>query len=232
VSSLSKYLKRHFTLLVAAIRRLRGQRWRFGSLQGKFTRIYRRNVWGNAESVSGVGSTLRETEVIRRGLPAILERISARTLLDLPCGDFNWMKGVNLNVDIYIGGDIVRELVELNAQRYGNDQRRFVTLDITRDRLPEVDVILCRDCLGHFEFADIFLALCNFKHSKSKYLLTTTYPSVRENEDIFSSDWRPINLQSDPFCFPEPLWLVNEQSLEGSESDKSLGLWRVSTLPG
>ena len=142
------------------------------------------------------------------------------------------MKGVNLNVDIYIGGDIVRELVELNAQRYGNDQRRFVTLDITRDRLPEVDVILCRDCLGHFEFADIFLALCNFKHSKSKYLLTTTYPSVRENEDIFSSDWRPINLQSDPFCFPEPLWLVNEQSLEGSESDKSLGLWRVSTLPG
>jgi hypothetical protein len=39
-------------------------------------------------------------------------------LLDIPCGDFNWMKLLNLGVD-YIGADIVGELIAENRRRFG-----------------------------------------------------------------------------------------------------------------
>lgn len=71
-----------------------------------FTSIYRNNGWGSLESRSGAGSTLASTANIRRELPGLVERLNIRTLLDAPCGDFNWMKEVALPAGCTISAPI------------------------------------------------------------------------------------------------------------------------------
>ena len=45
-----------------------------GSLEDRFTQIYRGNWWLSDESVSGPGSTLETTEDIRAFLPSLLKQ--------------------------------------------------------------------------------------------------------------------------------------------------------------
>ena len=78
-----------------------------------FTEIFKRNFWGDRESVSGSGSNQEQTRVIVREIPRVLKEVGARTLLDLPCGDFNWMQRVDLSGVSYTGGEIVQDLVDL-----------------------------------------------------------------------------------------------------------------------
>lgn len=192
-----------------------------------FSKVYEENLWADSESVSGAGSTLVKTEVIRQALPALLTDLGANSMLDAPCGDFNWMQHVELGRVRYVGADVVPGLMARNQQLYGTALREFVALDITRDRLPRADVILCRDCFLHLSFRDIRAAVANFKSSNAEYLLATTYPEVTEHRDIATGPGgRYVNLQLSPFKFPEPLKMIVEDGKLG----KHLGLWRLQQL--
>jgi hypothetical protein len=205
----------------------------FRSPEVTFTRIYRNNRWGSSESHSGTGSDLVQTSEIRRQLPLLIAELQCRSILDVPCGDYNWMSHVELDVASYIGADIVSALAEANQATFGDDVHAFVTLDLTRDKLPPADLILCRDCLAHLSFSAIGSALRNMRSSGSKYLLTTTYTARDQNHDISTGAWRPINLELPPFNFPSPLRLIDELSTEfdGQFADKHLGLWLLADLP-
>jgi hypothetical protein len=191
-----------------------------------FSDIYRNNWWADPESVSGRGSTLARTEVIRRELPTLLKSVGARSLLDAPCGDFNWMRYVDLADITYVGADVVPELIARNNEIASGAGKKFAVLNITRDGLPEVDVVLCRDCFIHFSFRDIDAAIANFKRSNSVFLLATTHIKVSENEDIQTGGWRSVNLQLPPFNFPQPERFI----MEDHELGKCLGLWKLEDL--
>ena len=77
-----------------------------------------------------------------------------------------------------------------------------------------------------------FRALRNICDSGSTYLMTTSFPGRRKNEDIVTGQWRPLNLEVAPVAFPAPLRIVNEGCTEGDGAfrDKSLGLWRVDDV--
>ncbi|MFC9254517.1 class I SAM-dependent methyltransferase [Amycolatopsis thailandensis] len=200
--------------------------------QDRFTYIFRSRLW-TSSSVSGPGSESVQTQGLREQLPALLERFGVRTLLDLPCGDFGWLSEVDLDLDRYIGADIVTDLVEANAARFRDDPvREFRILDLTGDPLPAADLVLCRDCLVHLSFADIERALGNLRRSGSRYLLTTTFTELGTNNDIVTGDWRPLNLCREPFGFPEPLAVLVEGCTEegGAYADKSLGLWEIASI--
>lgn len=199
----------------------------------RFSTIFMKNVWGSKESKSGRGSILDQTAIIRREIPLILRDIKATTLLDVPCGDFNWLQHVNLGLKKYIGGDIVPEIIAQNRKKYEDDKKIFKLMDITTTKLPKVDVILCRDCLVHLSYKDIFTAIKNFKNSKSTYLLSTTFTSRTINRNIFTGGWRPINMQQSPFNFPQAVRVINEHCTEadGRMADKSLGLWKLEDIP-
>jgi len=194
-----------------------------------FTEIYQANYWGNPESRSGNGSDLDQTAALRRRLPAALKQLGVRTLLDIPCGDFFWMSRCALDLDRYIGGDIIAALVARLNEIYGDDRHEFRRLNLTVDRLPTVELILCRDVLVHFSHADVRRALRNMKESSSRYLLTTTFVGREQNADVPTGQWRPLNLQRPPFSLPEPILLIDEECSEGAGhfADKSLGLWRL-----
>jgi hypothetical protein len=197
-----------------------------------FEKIYDLHHWYNAESKSGPGASLRQTKTVRTILPALFKELNIKTILDIPCGDFNWMKDVDLTTYGYCGADIVNSVVKDNDTVYTQKGRQFIWADITTSALPKADLIFCRDCLVHFSFNDIEKAIRNLKKSGSKYLLTTTFPT-RSNEDIITGSWRPINLESAPFLFPAPIRLFNENCTEGHGmfTDKSLGLWDIERLP-
>lgn len=198
-----------------------------------FRRIYRENHWKGEESVSGEGANSAQTAVLEAQLPILIEQLDVNTLLDLPCGDFSWMQRVDLPGVTYIGADIVPELIAENQKRYGREQRQFVTLDLIEDPLPEADLLLCRDGFVHFSLADIFRAFANIKRSQLEYVLMTTFPGCKKNEDITTGDWRVLNVERPPFNLPPPIRCIQEDCTEGGGQfrDKSLGVWRVSTLP-
>jgi hypothetical protein len=197
-----------------------------------FRDIYRRHHWSGGESASGAGASLDQTRELRRSLPALLNELRVATLLDLPCGDYGWMRTLELPVDRYIGADLLPEIVEPLASALGDDRREFRVLDLTRDRLPHADLLLCRDCLVHLSYADIRRALGNAVESGIPYILTTTFPRCEANEDIVTGDWRVIDLEGSPFHLPAPMRILNEGCTEGGGvfADKSLGLWRTGQL--
>ncbi|KKL68199.1 hypothetical protein LCGC14_2127340, partial [marine sediment metagenome] len=75
----------------------------FKPVKLKFSEIFFQNAWDCEESLSGSGSSLVQTVSIRKELPILLKKINAMSLLDIPCGDFNWLNKTNLTIDKYIG---------------------------------------------------------------------------------------------------------------------------------
>jgi hypothetical protein len=195
-----------------------------------FRAIYASNHWGASER-SGAGASFDQAASVLTQLEALVEQLGVRTLLDVPCGDFAWMR--HLRADLpYIGGDVLPELVAANQRHFGGPNRRFTTIDILRDPLPDADLLLCRDCLVHFSFDDIRAALATIGRSRCQWLLTTTFPECDNNEDIVTGDWRPLNLERPPFNLPPPDRMLNERCTEGGNTfaDKSLGLWRLDRV--
>ena len=85
-----------------------------------FSRIYRDNAWGDTRSKSGSGSSLVATDKIRQQLPDLMRSYNLESLLDAPCGDFIWMREIVENVKVYIGVDIVPELIDRNNEFFAN----------------------------------------------------------------------------------------------------------------
>src|SRR6185295_15560120 len=105
---------------------------------------------------------------------------------------------------------IVAEMIERNRRTFGNAQREFHCLDITADKLPRADLVLCRDCLVHLSFKDVFRALENIRRSGARFLLTTTFSKREQNRDIETGNWRPLNLERAPFSMPPPQLIVDD----------------------
>jgi hypothetical protein len=196
-----------------------------------FERIHADNEWGDPESRSGPGSTEARGVPLRSALAGLFERHSVATLLDAPCGDFNWMRHVTSGLRVsYTGVDVVREVISRNDASHGDERHRFLCGDITRDPLPRADLILCRDALVHLSFGDIRSALDNFRASGSRFLLTTTFVDLPRNEDIRTGGWRPLNLQAAPFHFPEPVETIDDLPAGGAAPGKRLALWELASL--
>jgi hypothetical protein len=169
--------------------------------------------------VSGSGSTKEATAHLRSELVRIIKDRNISSILDLPCGDKNWIKQLFTFFDYfgvkYTGADIVEEL------------NPDIVLDITNDALPAADLLICRDCLVHLSYTDIIKALANIRISPIKYLLVTTFPKHR-NTDIQTGQWRPINMALSPINMAEYLDIIDEWCLEPGFDDKSMVLYRIN----
>ncbi|MDT5244813.1 MAG: hypothetical protein QOD36_2189 [Mycobacterium sp.] len=194
------------------------------SAEDIFSEIYDTNGWRSRESKSGGGSTLAATAELRAELPQLLSDLDVGVIIDAPCGDFNWMRHVDLPVQQYIGGEIVPGLIDRLTHEYATDHRRFMLLDVAQDPLPPADALFCRDLFLHLSFADIERVRRNFIRSDCKYLITSTYPNIKVNFDILTGEVRPMNLLLPPYNWPEPFRLINDNADE--LMDRQMGVWR------
>ena len=164
------------------------------------------NLWGNPESRSGDGSTLRYTEGLRKVLPNLLRELEAKTFLDAPCGDFHWMRHVAMPEEVeYIGGDIVAPMIRRLQKRYASPKRHFLVLDVVNDPLPKSDLWMCRDLVFHLPNQDVLRLLDNFLRADIEWLLITSHVEEQDaNRDIRPGQFRFVNLLLPPFSLPQP----------------------------
>ena len=190
----------------------------------RFDLIYKTNFWSSNESVSGYGSELKNTINIEKEIINIIKKYQIKSILDAPCGDFNWVKNILDKELSYIGGDIVQEIIDNNIRKFKSNNIKFIKLDITDESLPDSDLMICRDCLIHLSFQSIKLFFENFRKSNINYLLLTTYKmkdTTKEidNLDIPDGEYREIDLSKPPFYLPKPL----EEILDKQEFNKNSG---------
>ena len=199
-----------------------------------FNEIYKNKIWTMGEPdvpLSGPGSSIEHTVPLRQAFPEILDIFGVKTLLDAPCGDMTWMSVMLKDVDItYIGGDIVKSVVDENIVKYGNSKTFFTHLDITKDPLPNSDMMLCRDCLFHFPFEYIKIALNNFYQSGIKYLMATSHSFNVPNIDINIGDFRCLDLTQEPFLLGRPLYTVEEVA-EAPGIRRHVNVWSREQIP-
>jgi hypothetical protein len=156
-------------------------------------------------SVNGPGSSLDCTTGLVQELPGLLKRYGITSILDAPCGDWNWMQHVNLGGGImYLGWDVDLVQIQRNRERFGSPHPRikmpgptqwdemdfreraacvwfYAENLLTTTKIPTMDAILCRDFLAHLPTEHIISVLARFKASGTKYLLASTYPGAQND---------------------------------------------------
>lgn len=187
----------------------------------------------NLESKSGVGSSTINTEDLRKKLDSLFQILDIKSMIDAPCGDFNWMRIFLKNKTIqYIGIDIIEKNIINNNLIYKNDLTNFYLGDLRDCHIPKADLIFCRDCLVHLSHQDNEQIIKNFKKSDCKYLMMTTFSAREHNPDTNAPNWRPLNMRLYPYKFPEPIFTINENCSEnrGKYSDKSICVWDLQEI--
>lgn len=223
----AKEVARH---LLYALGRKRGFDHLEGDRAARFATIYRTGVWQCGDSAapsSGLGSTLEVTEPLRHALPGLVRELDVRTLLDIGCGDYTWMRDVELGCD-YVGIDIVESVIEANHAAFSGPSRTFLLTDAV-EGLGELraDLVLCREVLFHLSFADARALLRNALATGCTHLLLTSDDATVFNSDIESGDFRVVNLRQRPFSLPEPARRIEDSRLvEG----RYLGLWSAAAV--
>jgi hypothetical protein len=194
----------------------------------RFREAYRSRAWAPSKgqlSLSGLGSEASATRTIVEALPALLGHLGCETLLDVGCGDWNWMREVRLPCD-YVGIDIVPEVIEAN-RRYERAGVEFEVGDAIEGPLPKADVVLCREVLFHLSFRDGMAALGNMQ-AAGQWLLTTSDAAIWFNSDIETGDFRRINLERAPYRLPRPRAVISD---DGVCKGRVLALWAAADLP-
>jgi hypothetical protein len=202
----------------------------------KFGLIYKLNYWSGPfsnRSVSGYGSDKEATQNIVSDLESFIKQHKIKTILDIPCGDFSWMKNVNFNGAEYIGADIVEDLILSNKLSYTSESTSFKVMDVTSDLIPEVDLVFVRDCFIHLSNQDVTKAISNIKRSKSCFFAATTFSSEEvDNKNIITGDFRFINLLKKPFELPEPFDILDDgfDNKDKIYSCKKISIWKLDEL--
>jgi SAM-dependent methyltransferase len=196
-----------------------------------FTLYYNRNLFGDPESRSGTGSSLQATRNLRPELSATFERFGIESVLDVPCGDFNWMKALDWSRITYLGGDIVEDMIRKNQAEHGSGNISFQVLDILQGNLPTCDLVICRDLFIHFDNRSIATALRRISESKPKLVGLTQFNATRANKDIRIGSFRPVNLMAAPFNLPPPVHVIKDTDYIDIWG-KTLSFWTPENFAG
>jgi SAM-dependent methyltransferase len=190
---------------------------------------------GKVRSRSGSGSTLEATAALRAALPGLLARHGVKRFLDAPCGDWFWMRHVDLGDVHYTGGDIAREVLDGVIAEHAGEGREFIHLDITADPLPQADMMMCRDCLFHLKWWLRWRFFENFVASGIPWLLTSMHHTRVNRRLKKNGGFAPFNPCAAPFNFADPLETISESgeiNLDPAFLDtargrrqRSMGLW-------
>jgi len=201
-----------------------------------FTSIYKSNHWVQDDdilpieniSVSGHGSNINTEQFynLEKNLNKLIESYNIESILDMPCGDFLWMKEILKNKKInYLGIDIVEELIRKNKSKFKNNNIEFETHDIvTFSSKRSFDLIIVRDLFIHIDNSDILKILDNIKHLDFKYIALNSYEN-QINQNVTIGKHRKINLLAHPFNLKKPFY-----SFKDFEKDKHIFVYKKFDL--
>ena len=209
--------------------------------EGVFTEVYQELGWSKRqmESVSGTGSTLENTEILRSELPKVCKKYDINNIVDIACGDFNWMKEIVNEFKYYRGVDIVKDLIKANKEKYKNFENvDFMVADVITEfdkciKGKDIDAVILKDVLVHFPNKYVMKVLDSLHKSSIKYVFITHFDSIELNCDIGEfNGWRPQNFTLSPWKMDKPLQSIISPTEEykwgdNDNTDKTLSLWQI-----
>ncbi|MCP3388889.1 hypothetical protein NLM27_08895 [Bradyrhizobium sp. CCGB12] len=141
-----------------------------------FDTIYRDNMWGGPDKLSGYGSSGPHAAAYIDFVKRFAKEKGVRTVLDGGCGDFSIGSQICDCVESYIATDISDVIIGVNKVRHSAFKNvEFRRLDLCVDPLPPADLITIREVFQHLSNADIALALANIEKSSARYVLITEH---------------------------------------------------------
>jgi 2-polyprenyl-3-methyl-5-hydroxy-6-metoxy-1,4-benzoquinol methylase len=190
-----------------------------------FDKIAATRAWGSAETISGPGSTIEACRPILERLPEWLSRYKIRKIVDLGCGDFNWLRCADLSGIEYDGYDVAPLAIAAAAQ-HAKPTLRFHQADIIRMEVPKGDLIILKDVLIHLPDKEALQVLGAIRKSGSSYFAATTSPGFdnASRKGLTIGAFSPINLEAAPFQLPAPLDQVEVPHREGNPR-KLFAIW-------
>ncbi len=174
-----------------------------------FTELYTQNTWGDTETRSGCSARMNRTESIRAKFPSLFQSLTITSVLDVGCGDWNWMRHVDLSGVSYLGIDIVEPLIESLQATYTRPNVHFQKMDGLTEPPETADLWLVRDVLGLYGYDECKQLFQQFLSSESRFIAITTIDAC-ENKDCLAGTWRPLNLLDAPFNLPEPVCVIDD----------------------
>lgn len=190
--------------------------------------IYEQRFWGGKDSDFYSGEGSHNSKIIQPYIDALTRFLKSNnsqlTVCDLGCGDFNVGKALFPYTKIYIGIDIVEDLIERNKQLFKADHLTFKCLDISQDDLPKTDCVIIRQVFQHLSNQEIQQILD--KLSVFKYLILTEHIPVGKftpNIDIIANSQNRLKYNSgvdvlaEPFNFKvKKIQVLNEVVLDNN----------------
>ena len=145
------------------------------------------------ESLSGPGSTIKNTSEVRKLIQTFLINNNIKSILDLGCGDWNWFSLLDLRETSYLGWDADTDMIVSHLFNYGGDNIEFDVKDIVLEPYPQSDLIICRDVLFHMPI-QMALSVLNKIKKSCKYLISTSFREVDINTGIGDKNWGYYNI--------------------------------------
>jgi len=194
-----------------------------------FKLIFKTNHWGRYQKidlknlqVSGVGSipNTKQTQSVIEGLSNFCKKENIKSILDMPCGDFAWMKDfMKLNNNIlYTGYDVVEEIIEINNSIYSKTNIKFFTKDIVEiEDYGNFDLVFIRDFFIHISNKEIIKVINSLKNSKIKFFAfsshNNTFSSSEKhdlNSEVALGQHRKLNMCIKPFYMKDYYFSISE----------------------
>ena len=178
-----------------------------------------RQKWGG----NGSGSTPANVAPLVAALPALIAKYDVRSVIDLGCGDVDWIAPVMRELSVrYIGVDVVPDPIAANKLKHPDLE--FHHIDGPADVLPEVDLVICRDVLAHLPGSLVLEVIAQARRA-APLLLATSFTKNAMNIDCAAGAYRPLNLQERPVNLPPPL-----EALPDTQH-KTMCLWQLRDRP-
>jgi SAM-dependent methyltransferase len=195
----------------------------------KYTLIDKSNLL-----VSGPGSfpDSEQTKNLIINLKDFIKNNQIKTILDMPCGDFAWMKNLLKanNQILYTGYDIVKNIIDYNNQNFKSDRIKFLQKDIVNEKnFDGFDLVFLRDFFIHLPIKDIITVINVLKCSKIKFFASNSYDKILSNEEIAIGEHRKINLSIDPFNLKEVYCQFPDIRLsDDSQNDCFINIYKIN----
>ena len=222
---------------------------------------YQRAGWCNGKpcvSLSGPGSTMKDTLREREILPRLLQLLDAQLVFDGGCGDLHWLRHVPLGRGVrYVGCDVAASQVAILRSWFGSrpvalsggkgigqgeeskgvpvhrSELSFFQCDLGDLKLPfSADLAMFRDVLFHVPASELRHAIQGLGRANTTWLLTTMFfQSDNSHLCTYPGDFCALNLLKPPFSFPYPtLFIPSAVSDNEEERGKTMALWKVPDL--
>jgi len=173
-------------------------------------------------------SSLEGTAVLRSQLSLLWSKYNIEQIFDAGSHDAAWQVQTIAKEVRYSAGEINPELVALAQQN--NPELDIVEFDITKDSLPDVDLLFVRDLTIHLSHAQKSKVIQNWLGSSIDYLLISHNLSILHNQEIDLSGslfpFADVNWNMPPWNWPAPLEILWEIGPNG----RSMSLWHRSQI--